>query len=144
MLQAVFAPLVGLGPLLLRVALGIIFLVHGWPKMNPNSPMKGPAGFSGALRQLGVPMPALFAWVVILLETLGALLLIVGLGTRILGLLFAVDMLVAIWAKRRAWNVPFMAQQTTGWEFDFALLVAALSLVFTGGGAAALDQAVGL
>ena len=144
MLEDLFRPVSDLGPLVLRVALSIIFLVHGWPKLNPNSPMKGTFGFSAALRQLGIPLPVLLAWVVTLLETAGAVLLILGLGTRILGLLLAVEMSVAIWAKMTAWKIPFFAQQTTGWEFDFALLAAALSLVFTGGGALALDPVVGL
>jgi uncharacterized membrane protein YphA (DoxX/SURF4 family) len=34
--------------------------------------VKGPAGFAGWLRQLGVPAPLFFAWVVVLLESAGA------------------------------------------------------------------------
>jgi putative oxidoreductase len=107
--------------------------------------MRGTAGFAGFLRQMGIPLPGFFAWVVALLETLGAVLLILGLGTRILALGFAVDMLVAILvAKRGFMKVPFMAQQATGWEFDFALLAGALALIFTGAGRIALDPLFGL
>jgi uncharacterized membrane protein YphA (DoxX/SURF4 family) len=145
MLENIFSPFSDWGLLILRLGLGMIFLVHGWPKLNPNSPMKGAAGFSGFLKQIGVPLPAFFAWIVALLETVGAVLLILGLGTRILAILFAIDMLVAIFvAKRGFMKVPFMAQQTTGWEFDFILLVAALTLLFTGAGVIALDPALGL
>jgi putative oxidoreductase len=145
MLENLMRPYGDVGPLILRVALGIIFLVHGWPKLNPNSPMRGTAGFAGFLRQIGIPLPGFFAWVVALLETLGAVLLILGLGTRILALGFAVDMLVAILvAKRGFMKVPFMAQQATGWEFDFALLAGALALIFTGAGRIALDSLFGL
>jgi len=50
---------------------------------------------------IGVPLPVPAAWGVVMLETVGALLLILGLGTRILGVLFAAEMLVVIVAVRR-------------------------------------------
>ena len=110
--------------------MGIIFLVHGWPKLNPNSPMKGPAGFGGFLKQMGIPLPIFFGWAIALLETAGAVLLILGLGTRILAVLFAIDMLVAtVVAKMRVMEVGFTAQQATGWEFDFILGATALALL---------------
>lgn len=145
MLENFFSPLGDWGLLILRLVMGLIFIVHGWPKLNPNSPLKGPVGFAGFLKQIGIPLPGFFAWVVALLETIGAVLLIFGLGTRILAALFAIDMLVAIFpAKRGFMKTPFMAQQTTGWEFDFALLGISLALIFTGAGSLALDPLVGL
>jgi len=145
MLENIFSPFSDWGLLILRIAMGIIFLVHGWPKLNPNSPMKGAAGFGGFLKQMSVPLPGFFAWVVALLETVGAVLLVLGLGTRILAVLFAINMLVAIFvAKIRTMKVGFAAQQATGWEFDFALLAGALALLFTGAGSIALDPALGL
>ena len=107
--------------------------------------MKGAAGFNGFLKQMGVPLPTFFAWVVALLETVGAVLLILGLGTRILAVGFAINMLVATFVANRGFiKVPFMAQQTTGWEFDFALLAGSLALLFTGAGSIALDPVLGL
>lgn len=145
MLENIFSPYSDWGLFILRLATGIIFLVHGWPKLNPNSPMKGPAGFGGFLKQMGVPLPIFFGWVVALLETVGAVLLILGLGTRILAVLFAIDMLVAtLIAKRQVMKVGFSAQQATGWEFDFILGAVALSLLFTGAGNIALDPVLGL
>ncbi len=92
-----------------------------------------------------VPLPGLFGWVVVLLESVGAALLILGLGTRILALGFAIDMLMAIiLAKRGMAHKGFMEPDGTGWEFEFALLVAALALVFTGAGRIALDRIIGL
>jgi len=145
MLENIFSPYSDWGLLILRLATGIIFLVHGWPKLNPNSPMKGPAGFGSFLKQMGVPLPIFFGWVVALLETVGVVLLILGLGTRILAVLFAIYMLVATFvAKRRVMKVGFTAQQATGWEFDFALLAISLALLFTGSGSIALDPVLGL
>ena len=145
MLENIFAPYSDWGLVILRVGIGILMLFHGWPKLNPNGPMKGPAGFAGFLKQQGVPLPTLLAWVVALLETLGALLLIVGLGTRILAVGFAIDMFVAIrLVKIGMMKAKFSEQNGTGWEFEFILMVAALALLFTGAGSIALDPLLGL
>lgn len=145
MLENIFSPFSDWGLVILRLALGITFIIHGWPKLNPSGPMKGPAGVAGFFKQLGIPLPLLFAWVVALWETVGAVLLILGLGTRILAIGFAIDMLVAIWlAKRRMMKAAFMDQKVQGWEFEFALLAQALALLFTGAGRIALDRIVGL
>lgn len=144
MLESVFAPMQDWGMLILRLGLGIIFPFHGWMKANPRGPAGGVRGFSGWLAQMRVPLPGLFGWVVPLLETVGAVLLILGLATRILALGFAIDMLVAIvLVKRGMAKKRFMEPDGTGWEFEFALMVAALALVFTGAGSIALDRIVG-
>lgn len=58
---------------------------------------------------------------------------------------FAIDMLVAIQlVKRNMAKSHFMEPNGTGWEFEFAILVAALALVLTGAGSIALDRIVGL
>ena len=145
MLENIFAPYNDWGLLILRVGMGVLMLFHGWPKLNPNGPMKGPAGFGAFLKQQGVPLPTFFAWVVALLETVGALLLIVGLATRILAIGFAIDMLVAIWlVKIGMANARFSEQDGTGWEFEFILMVVALALLFTGAGSISLDSLLGL
>lgn len=131
-METLLAPYSDWGLVILRVGLAAIFLAHGWPKIN------GIAGVSGFFAQLKIPMPTLSAWIVALLETVGAVLLVVGFGTRVLGALFAFDMLVAIYmAKIRMMKAPFSGQN--GWEFEFALLVGALALVFTGAGSISLD-----
>ncbi len=133
------------GLLILRVALGVTFLPHGWMKLNPNGPVKGPRGFGGWLKQMGVPVAGFLAWVVALLETVGAGLLILGLGTRIVTLGLAIDMLAAILLVRRGMQkAGFMDPQKGGWELEFALMVQALALFVMGAGSIALDPTVGL
>src|SRR5260370_35921403 len=100
MLENLFAPYSNVGLLILRVGLAVVFIAHGWPKINPNSPFKGIAGVTGFFKQMGVVMPGFFAWVVALLETVGAMLLILGLGTRILAVGYVIDMIHAIWLGR--------------------------------------------
>jgi uncharacterized membrane protein YphA (DoxX/SURF4 family) len=83
--------------------------------------------------------------VVALLETVGAALLILGLGTRILAIGFAIDMLVAIVRARLPMGASFGPSQSgIGWEFEFILLATSLALLFTGAGSIALDPLVGL
>jgi len=145
MLESIFAPYSSIGLLILRLAVGIIMIAHGWPKLNPNGPMKGPAGFGGFLKQMGVPSPIFFAWVVALLETVGSVLLILGLGTRVLALGFAIDMVFAILLARiRMGKAPFAGGGGIGWEFEFILGAGALALLFTGAGSLGLDRLFGL
>lgn len=144
MLEALFAPVTDWGLLVLRLGLASVFMVHGWAKLNPKGPIGGPAGFIGFLKQLGVPWPAFFGWLVVLLETAGAVLLVLGLGTRLLAAGLVVDMLVAITRVKRGMAQTAFMDPKGGWEFEFALLVQALALVFTGAGGLALDPIVGL
>ncbi|MDR7523455.1 MAG: DoxX family protein [Armatimonadota bacterium] len=145
MLESVFAPVQDWGLFILRLGLGIIFPFHAWLKANPRGPAGGVRGFSGWLAQMRVPLPGFLGWVVVLLESVGAVLLILGLGTRILAFGFAIEMLVAIvLVKRGMAKKRFMEPDGTGWEFEFALMMAALALVFAGPGSIALDRVIGL
>jgi putative oxidoreductase len=75
--------------LLLRLAIGVTFLLHGIDKLGDVS------GVEQMFDGLGIPAPELMAPLVAVTETAGGLLLIAGLATRLAGLALAVDMLVA-------------------------------------------------
>jgi putative oxidoreductase len=138
MLANLFTPFAGVGELILRVALGISFFGHGRDKL------KNPAGFAAFLRQIHVPVPLFNAWLVALLETVGALLLILGIATRVLALGLAIDMVVAL-ATVRIGKAPFTSgPQGGGWELEFLLLAGAVALLFTGAGRFGLDAYLGL
>ncbi len=138
-MEALFGQAGGWGLLVLRIALGVVFIYHGYPKFFKVPPIGGAAGFAKFLGMMGIPIPLFFAWVVAVLEFWGGIALVLGLATRWLGLLFAIDMLVAIWKAKAGRGVRFMAMDTTGWEFDFVLLAGALALMLLGGGAYSLD-----
>ena len=118
---------------MLRVVLGIVFLVHGAQKLF----VFGFGGVTGLLTQLGVPAPGLFAVVVTLVELVGGIALILGLFTRVVAPLLAVDMLVATLTAHLANG--FFAQNG-GYEFTLMLLAAAVALTIAGPGEAALDR----
>lgn len=143
MLENFFGPYSDWGLVILRVGIAVVFLSHGLPKLNPNSDMNGIVGVAGFFQQLGIPFPKLSAWVVALLETIGAVALALGLGTRLLGAAFAFDMLMAIYtAKIGTMKAPFSGQN--GWDFEFSLLISGLALVFAGAGGISLDRVLGI
>ncbi len=145
MLENIISSPTNWGLLILRVALGITFFMHGWMKVDPNGSVKGPGNFAAGLKQMSVPLPLFFSWVVVLLETLGCVLLILGLGTPILAIGFAIDMLVATaLVKRRMMKARFLDVKVQGWEFEFVMMAGALALFFTGAGSLSLDYWLGV
>ena len=61
-----------------------------------------------------------------IVEVVAAIALIAGKYVREAGFVLAIIMLGAIYMKKFKWNTPFSSMNTTGWEFDFILLGAAL------------------
>jgi putative oxidoreductase len=79
------------GPL--RLFLGIAFLYHGLPKLFTVSGHQMIAGF---LQSLGMPAPALLAWIVGLVEVLGAVALLAGVAVTFAAAVMVIEMLVAL------------------------------------------------
>lgn len=93
---------------------------------------------------LGIPAPALNAYFVTGLECLGGILLAVGLGSRLLALMLASDMLVAyITADRAALFSIFSKPDDFYAAAPYTFLVASLIILIFGPGRFALDSLVG-
>ena len=84
------------GIAVLRVILGVIFAYHGFGKL-----FGGIEGTAGMFGSLGIPMPLASAWLVGLVEFVGGLALIAGVGARFAAALLIPTMLVAIATCRR-------------------------------------------
>ncbi|MFS2053555.1 DoxX family protein, partial [Variovorax sp. CT11-76] len=82
------------GKLILRVALGILILLHGIAKVS-----KGVDGIGGMLASHG--LPGVLAYLVYVGEIVAPVLLIIGLYTRPAAAIVAINMLVAIWLVHR-------------------------------------------
>ncbi len=108
------------GLLLIRLGLGAIFLTHGISKLTG---IDGVIGFFGSLG-----IPAVLAWVVALVETIGGIAMIVGAFTKISGILLAITMLVAIV------KVKFPQGGFGASEFELILMLASLGISLTGPG----------
>lgn len=123
------------GITILRVVIGLTFFLHGWQKLFDQS-IGGLGQFFG---MLGVPAPGAAAVAITFVELLGGAALIVGLFTRIAGLLLALDMLGAILFFHYHQGF-FVSPEAAGVELVLALGAAALCLALTGPGALALDD----
>lgn len=129
--------------LILRVTAGAIFLPHGWPKIAGEG---GASAFAADMAaNYGIPaaLGHLAAWS----EVVGAILLVVGLLTRVDALLLAGTMFVAAFVvllPDALYEVPageikaFAALR--GIETPLALLAICVALVLTGGGRFSLDR----
>lgn len=115
------------GKLVLRLALGILILLHGVAKVT-----KGVDGIGGMLASHG--LPAFLAYGVYVGEILAPALLIVGLFTRPAAVIVAINMLVAIWLVHRKDLGAIGGQGGWALELQGMFLFAAISLAFTGGG----------
>ena len=125
---------VSAGLLLVRLVLGAVFIAHGTQKLWIDGLAATQDGFAG----MGVPFPEIAAIVVIAVEIGGGALLVLGLGTRIVAALLAVNMGVALVLVHLA--AGFFAADG-GYEFVLTLGVVALALVLTGPGRIAVDAA---
>lgn len=125
----------GYAPTLLRVMAGLTFFFHGWAKLqNPN-------GFIGFVGSLGFPVPVFFGWLVILLESVGGLLLVLGLGVRWVSLLLAVEMIfTTLLVKSKIGLIAPPDQPGVGAEIDLMLLAAMLALFILGAGELSLER----
>jgi len=117
--------------LVLRVALGVMFLAHSLYLKVFVFTVPGTVGF---FESLG--LPALFAYLTILAETGGGIALILGFQTRLVALALIPVLLGATWVH--AGNGWLFTAQGGGWEYPLFLTVAALVQALLGSGAYAV------
>lgn len=118
------------GALLLRVALGTMFVAHALLKLLVFT-LPGTAQFFASI---GLP-PAL-GYAVFAAELIGGALLILGIYTRAVALALVPVLVGALWAH--AGNGWLFTSANGGWEYPLFLAVAALVQALIGDGAHAL------
>lgn len=126
----------GWGLLFLRLAQGLIFIAHGFPKFSGRSggnPKVGREHFAGTLRRIGVPFPHYMAVFIGGIEFFGGLMLILGLGTRWIALVLIPVMVVA--STKNFFEKGFVA----GVDFPLSVLAGLIALFFLGGGSFGLE-----
>jgi putative oxidoreductase len=120
-----------LGLLILRLALALIFVFHGYPKL-----VRADEGMRGFFMQHG--FPGYFVGLSGILECAGAALLAIGLFTRPAALLLAVEMAVVIWKVKMVHGVMAVNE----YQFELALAGAFVALATVGAGMVSVDQLV--
>jgi putative oxidoreductase len=129
-------------PLPLRLSLGIVFFAHGAQKVFV---WFGGYGWSGTMKYFThtLHIPAPVAVLVFLTELLGGIALFFGVITRWAALFIAGEMAIAalLFHVRNGFflnwsNAPNIGH---GFEYNLALVGAALALVIAGGGRLSVD-----
>ncbi len=116
--------------LILRIALGILALAHGVLKIAVFTP-EGTVGFFSSL---GLPLPALLAYMTIAIEVVGGLALIAGVFTRYVAILMVPILLGAVFFAH--WNAGWLfSNEGGGWEYPAFWAVALVVQAMLGDGA---------
>lgn len=123
--------------LLLRLALGTMFLAHAWLKIKVYTP----AGTVQYFKSLGVPGEA--AYLTMAAEIGGGILLILGIETRWVALALVPLMLgtIVLVHGKAGW---LFTNKDGGWEYPAFWVAGLLALALLGDGAAALGPMLGL
>lgn len=114
--------------LILRIALGIIFIAHGWMKI------KNPAAWA---KNMGLPTIA--GYIASIGEFFGGLGILLGAYTQIAALGPTIVMLGALYHHIFKWKHKFIKIGGDSWEYPFFLLVASIVVLLLGAGTYSID-----
>jgi putative oxidoreductase len=122
-----------IGPLLVRLTLGLVFFTTGWGKLHSLDDV------TQFFESLHIPAPGAQAAMVSTIEFAGGLLLIAGLGTRIVSALLVGVMTVAILTAKLP-ELHGMVDLANTIEMTY--LVMFVWLIVSGAGAASVDHLI--
>jgi putative oxidoreductase len=120
------------GVMLLRVALGGMFLAHSIVLKLMTFTLSGTAQFFTSLG-----LPGWLAYATFLAEAVGGVLLVLGVQTRWVALALSPILLGAIWVH--SGNGWVFTSANGGWEYPLYLLVLSIAQALLGDGAHALS-----
>ncbi|MGV8940862.1 MAG: DoxX family protein [Lysobacter sp.] len=111
-----------LAKLILRLALGVLILLHGLAKLNG-----GLAGIVGLVESHG--LPGFLGYAVLIGEIIAPLMVLLGFHARIGGLLIAINMLVAV-ALMHMGQLSSLNGQG-GWQLELQGMFFAVAVALT-------------
>lgn len=123
--------------LILRLFIGICFIVHGLGKLG----LVGPgnmAGFAGWLKNLGLPFPEFQARMAMASEIAGGVLITLGLFTRLGALICLGTMMMAVLIGHKGGGY-LITNNPPGREYALNLAVICVVMILLGPGAYAID-----
>jgi putative oxidoreductase len=128
--------------LLIRVTLGAVMFMHGAQKLFG---WFGGQGFTATMQTFTEQMhlPAVLAFLVIFFETIGAICLILGLGSRVMAFGIMSIMIGALILVH--WNYGFFMnwhglKAGEGFEYHLLAIASSLGIVLQGGGQWSIDS----
>lgn len=116
-----------LGKLILRIALGVLILLHGVAKLKG-----GVSGIVGMVEAQG--LPGWLGYGVLIGEVLAPVMVLIGAYARIGGIIVAINMLVAIWLAHMGQLSQFNEQGGWALELQGMFLAGALGVALLGPG----------
>ncbi len=120
---------------LVRFAVGLNLVLHGWPKI-----MRGPASMAETFEKMGYTPGASWAWAAALVELIGGLGIMLGLGTRFFAAAVTVEM-AFIFCTYLPNGFSWLAR---GYEYVLLWGLVSLAIALRGGGAYSLDRKIGV
>jgi putative oxidoreductase len=121
--------------LIIRLTAGLMLLPHGLPKIFE----QGISAFAAAgLARRGIEPALPLAYVIVLNETIGAVMLAAGFLTRIVAVSVAIEMAVIAWTY-----VPKFGWTGPGYEYALMWGLIAVAIALRGGGPYSVDRKLG-
>lgn len=130
-LSGFYAAVANLWYPLIRIVFGASMLYHGWGKVAA-----GQYTIAPTLTRYGIEPATPLGYVVVFLETIGALCVMLGLGTRVFAAGLAIEMAV----------IAFKVKMSAGFgQMELFVLfgVVFLAIALRGGGPCSLDRKIG-
>jgi len=122
--------------LIVRVTAGLMLIPHGWPKVFG----RGASGVAAMLTNYGIPAAQPFAYLIMGLETIGGILIAIGLFTRPVAALLVIEFLVIIFIAH--WPKGYSVG-AGGIEFPLMWGLILLAILLRGGGPWSVDRKLG-
>lgn len=135
-LAGFYAAVADLSYLIIRVTpAAILLIMHGWGKL-----LAGPTPVINGMARYGLYPTTLMGYIVMTLETVGAICVILGLFTRFFAAALAIEMAVLAFYVHPAWGanpVRLSYELTLTWGLIF------FAIALRGGGPYSLDRKLG-
>jgi putative oxidoreductase len=122
--------------LIVRVTAGAFVFLHGWTKLT----VMTHAGLVGYFAKLGLEPAGFFAFYARFNETIVALLLVIGLFTRLAALSLVIEFIILLVVVHvpRGWSMT-----VNGAEFPLFWLLILIAVLLRGGGPWSVDRRIG-
>ncbi|RUT31599.1 DoxX family protein [Paenibacillus zeisoli] len=128
--------MLGLGLLIIRLVIGLLFIGHGAQKLFGMFGGYGPKGTGGWMESVGIKPGVAMAVIAGLIELIGGTLFAIGLITPVAAILIALTMVGAI-VKVHGPNGLWAT--SNGYEYPLVVLAVVIGIALTGAGAYSLD-----